>query len=165
MTETGYTALPNHIYERLLKTSFSKIELKIILFVIRYTFGYHRENSPLSLSFISNGIVTDKRRVSESVKKLIEKHILVETKAPTFNAPREIKLSDTFVTVDKSADCGVDKSAYTSSRQNVNQEKKYINKNINKRSYPKKEEKPSCCDSGFDPDEFFRAALEKTKRS
>ncbi len=109
MTETSYTAIPNHIYERLLKTSFSKIELKIILFVIRYTFGYHRDDTPLSLSFISGGTATDKRRVSESVKNLIEKHILVETKAPTFNAPREIKLSAKFTAVDKKE---VDKSAY-----------------------------------------------------
>lgn len=91
--EKGYTPIANKLLEAIYQTSFTATELKIILFTMRYTYGFSRKEHELSLSFISKGIGISKRYVSSSVCKLIEDNVLSVVREHTDTQSRVIKLN------------------------------------------------------------------------
>lgn len=51
----NYTNIPNGLLETLFSSDLNASELKVILFIIRYTYGFHREFARLTVTFIANG--------------------------------------------------------------------------------------------------------------
>lgn len=91
--ENGYTPIANELLEAIYRTDFTSTELKIILFTMRYTYGFSRKEHELSLNFISKGISISKRYVSSSVSKLIEDNVLQVVREHTDTQSRIIKLN------------------------------------------------------------------------
>jgi len=74
----SYTKLFNPILEAICKTEFTGRELRIVLFIIRATYGWNKKKFPLSKSYIAEGTGISTRNVSRIIKRLIERHILIE---------------------------------------------------------------------------------------
>lgn len=86
-----YTQVPDELFDELL-SELSGSELKVLLYVVRRTFGFKRDSDHISLSQMTNGIQRkdgsildngtglDKKTVIRAVKSLVSKGILVHTR-------------------------------------------------------------------------------------
>lgn len=74
--ENGYTKIANEILEALYNNKFSSQELRIVLLVIRKTYGFHKKDDFISLTQIAGAIKSSKIRCSQVVKKLVYMKIL-----------------------------------------------------------------------------------------
>jgi len=94
--ENGYTPIANELLEAIYGTSFTATELKTILFIFRFTYGFSRKECELSLTFISKGIGISKRYISSTVGKLVEDNVLIIVKRHTDTQSRVIKINKDF---------------------------------------------------------------------
>ena len=53
--ENGYTSIANELLEQFYRRRFSSSQLKILLLVIRFTYGFNRKTATLSNTFIAAG--------------------------------------------------------------------------------------------------------------
>ena len=74
----SFTKLFNPILEAICKTELTGREIRIVLFVIRATYGWNKKKFPLSKSYIAEGTGISTRNVSRIVRRLIEKNVLIE---------------------------------------------------------------------------------------
>jgi phage replication O-like protein O len=74
--EDGYTLLAHEIIESLYKSRINGTQANIILFVIRYTYGFHRKCHELGNAFIADGTGIRKDTIKKEVNRLIEMKIL-----------------------------------------------------------------------------------------
>ena len=74
--EDGYVGIENHLFEALYKSGFTLREIKILLCIIRYTYGFNKKTHSLSLSFISEQTGVKRQHISESLKRLHEGHVI-----------------------------------------------------------------------------------------
>ena len=159
-----YSMFPNRITDGVLSGSFTKNEIKVILFIARHTFGFHTEKQALSESFIAKGTKICKRWVHEAIQNLLKRNVLVEIKAPTPTQPRELKISSSFGVIkcssgDETVTSPDDETVTSPGDEIVTQENKTIkNKTLNKRFSTSRS---GIITDGFDVEEFYRAALEK----
>ncbi len=75
--ENGYTSIANELFEKIYQFNFSLRELRIILTVIRFTYGFNRKEAELSLTFLANATKIPLRHVQTTVKNLISKNVLI----------------------------------------------------------------------------------------
>lgn len=143
--EEGYSAIANELLEAVYRTNFNATELKIIMFLIRFTYGFRRKECELSLSFVSNGIGISKRYVSSSISKLISDKVLIVVRNHTDTQSRVIKINKDFdkwenrtrsqrvnypSTGDQSINTTDEQSFLLTDEQSFYQEKQYKNKTI-----------------------------------
>jgi phage replication O-like protein O len=76
-TETGFTKVPHGILEALARICLGSYEMRVVLFVIRKTYGWHKEVDWISLSQISEGTGIAKSNVSRTIKSLALKNIII----------------------------------------------------------------------------------------
>lgn len=78
MDSTGYTKLPNELFDWLLAKSsvLSKRELVVMLVVIRNTTGWNREKSTISCRFIEQATGIANGHVCQTIKALEERGFL-----------------------------------------------------------------------------------------
>ena len=93
--EDGYTRIANEILEAIYQTKFNATQLKIILLIIRYTYGFNRKNHDLSLSFIEKATGISKRYVSSELNRLIENRVVIVYENHTNTQSRRIGLNKT----------------------------------------------------------------------
>jgi len=86
-----YTQVPDELFDELL-SELSGSEVKVLLYVVRRTFGFKRDSDHISLSQMTNGIQRkdgsildkgtglDKKTVIRAVRALVSKGILVHTR-------------------------------------------------------------------------------------
>lgn len=75
--ENGYTAIANELLEAICNSGFTAMELKVILTVARFTYGYNQKDNKISLGFIAKFIKCKGRsHVSEAVTHLIRANII-----------------------------------------------------------------------------------------
>lgn len=74
--ENGFTAIANELLEKIYQEKFSLREVRIILAVIRFTFGFHRKAANLSLRFLSHATSIKYRHTQTTVSNLIAKNTL-----------------------------------------------------------------------------------------
>lgn len=91
--EDGYTPIANELLEVIYGTNFTSTELKTLLFIMRYTYGFSRLQHQLSLTFVSKGIGVSKRYVSSTIGKLIEDNILIVVKKHSDTQSRVIQIN------------------------------------------------------------------------
>ena len=72
----GFTKVPNHLLNTVMKCQFSGVELKLILAIWRYTSGYSRESAELPLSFLAGEIGSCTRVVSRQMKRLADMNVV-----------------------------------------------------------------------------------------
>jgi phage replication O-like protein O len=80
--ENGYTAIANEILEELVKADLLSSELRIILFILRKTYGYQKKQDIISLSQFSKGCSLSRPTIVKSIKNLVIKNLLVKTALP-----------------------------------------------------------------------------------
>lgn len=78
--ENGFTSIANELLEAILKSDLSLRELKIVLCVIRFTYGFNRKSAELSLRFISTATNIQHHHVSKTIKILFDRNVLVINK-------------------------------------------------------------------------------------
>ena len=74
--EHGYTRIANELLEAIYNTKFNGTQFKIILCIIRYTYGFKRKSHDLSIGFISKATGVSRRYVSAELSKLIENKVV-----------------------------------------------------------------------------------------
>src|SRR5687767_7777107 len=71
----NYTMVPDEIFDQLL-VELTGAELKVLLYIVRRTFGFKRESDTISLSQMLNGIATRDGRVLDRGVGLSKKTLL-----------------------------------------------------------------------------------------
>lgn len=94
--EDGYTKIANEILKQLARIKLNGTQYKILLVVLRYTYGFNRKQHELSRSFLAKATCTDKDRVGKEINKLIKMKILTVQKEATFSASRIIGFNKYF---------------------------------------------------------------------
>ena len=74
--ENGFTRIANELFEEIIRFNFSKRESKIVLAVIRKTYGYNKKRDDISLSQLSKLTGLDKANVSKAVVNLTTLNVL-----------------------------------------------------------------------------------------
>lgn len=146
--ENGYTSISNEILEKLYSTQLNASQFKIVLVVLRYTYGFQRKQHNLSETFISKATGISKRYVSSEINKLINNNLITVIKESTFTTPRVILFNKNYEewllnsrsdkqqvnntsTVDEPINTTVEQSFNTTVEQLFHQEIK-LKENINK---------------------------------
>ncbi len=75
--ENGYTAVANEILDHLYKQPLNGTELKVIMCILRYTFGFQRKSHKLSATFIAKWGNCDLRTVKRALKKLKQDRVII----------------------------------------------------------------------------------------
>lgn len=79
--ENGYTPIANEILDQLVKLSLNGTQLRIVIVVWRYTYGFSRRQHNLSINFILKAMGLQKtqyKQVSREIKKLFDIGLLHE---------------------------------------------------------------------------------------
>lgn len=73
MARKGYTKIDNDLFSFLYSNELNASELKVLLFLIRYTKGFSRDTCRASLSYIAKGTNRSVETIRKSIKSLSEK--------------------------------------------------------------------------------------------
>lgn len=68
--KNGYTRIANELLEAICRLNISGNEMRILLFIIRRTYGFNRSYAELSISELAEGIGASKDNISRTLKKL-----------------------------------------------------------------------------------------------
>ncbi|WP_348624254.1 replication protein [Paenibacillus peoriae] len=74
--ENGYTLIAHELLEALYKTRINGSQANIIMFIFRFTYGFHRKSHELGNAFISEGTGIRKDQVKREINKLIDMKIV-----------------------------------------------------------------------------------------
>jgi len=74
--EDGYTRIANEILEQVARHRFNGTQLRILLIIWRYTYGYKRKEAEFSLSFLASTIGAARSQVDRELTALIERNVL-----------------------------------------------------------------------------------------
>lgn len=94
--ENGYTRIANELMEQIAKAKFNGSQFRILLTVLRYTYGYNRKSAELSISYIAEHTGLPARHVRKEVDRLIQGKVLIEHKEPTKTSSREMGLNKNY---------------------------------------------------------------------
>jgi len=94
MIEGNYTKIPNKVLEALIKAGLNATQYRILWTIIRYTYGFQREDHKLSVSFISESTESNPQAIKRGLKQLIEMDVITVTKEATFSSPRIMKINE-----------------------------------------------------------------------
>lgn len=91
--ENGYTPIANELLEAIYSANFNATQLKIVLMLMRYTYGFSRKEHGISLTFISKGTGISRRYVSTELKKLVTAGVIEVTREHTDTEARMLMLN------------------------------------------------------------------------
>jgi phage replication O-like protein O len=74
--ENGYTTIANEILERLCHYGINGSEYRIILYVLRKTYGFHKTRDRISLSQFEKGTLMDRSQAVKTIRSLVQKNII-----------------------------------------------------------------------------------------
>ena len=74
--KNGYTRIANELLEAICRLNISGNEMRILLYIIRRTYGFNRSYAEIPLSDISEALGMKKGNVSRELKKLREANII-----------------------------------------------------------------------------------------
>lgn len=94
--ENGYTSISNELFEAIFSKNLTSREIKVILCIIRYTYGFNRKQAELSLRFLSEATNIHYRHTQTVLTTLIEKNIVSVKKESNGISGRIISLNKDF---------------------------------------------------------------------
>lgn len=94
--EDGYTRIANELMEELIRRDFNGSQLKVILCLIRNTYGYGRKECGFSIGFICENTGLDRRNATAILKSLINGKVFNITSESTFTQARKIALNKNY---------------------------------------------------------------------
>lgn len=74
--EDGYTPIAHELLEALSKARINGSQANILMFIFRYTYGFHRKNHEMGNAFIAEGTGIRKDQVKRELNRLIEMKIV-----------------------------------------------------------------------------------------
>lgn len=86
--EDGYTRIANELLEALYSSDLNGTQLKLVLCIWRFTYGFQRKEHGFSEAFISKAIHRHKNQVGPELQKLIERKIIKVEAEATFTRAR-----------------------------------------------------------------------------
>jgi phage replication O-like protein O len=75
-TEDGYTRIANQIMDNLPRFKLNGTQLRILLVILRQTYGFRRKEHALSITFIAGAMDASKSQVDRELTALIERNIV-----------------------------------------------------------------------------------------
>ena len=94
--ENGYTKIADEILEVLPKYKFNGSQMRILMVILRYTYGFCRKQHELSLSFISEAAGMHRVQVRRELGTLITKNVILVLKEASFRKPRVIAFNKNY---------------------------------------------------------------------
>lgn len=94
--ENGYTPVANEILEEIAKIKLNATQLRILLILWRYTYGFSRKEHELSETFISKAIESDRIYIHKQLERLIKMNIVLVEREPTFSKARVIAFNKNY---------------------------------------------------------------------
>lgn len=88
--EDGYTRIANEILEECAKRKFNGTQLRILMIVWRYTYGFGRKDHEMSLSFFAKACNMGKTQLDREISALIDANVLMVTQESSYTKPRKI---------------------------------------------------------------------------
>ena len=88
-----YTKVSNELLENIPKYKFNGSQLRILLVLIRYTYGFKRKQAELSLTFLSKATQIHKEQLRRELDKLIENKVITVVKKSSYNSTRIISFN------------------------------------------------------------------------
>ena len=83
--ENGHTRIANELLEAIVKYPFCAIELKIVLFIIRGTYGWRKKTAIFSYGVIAKSVKSDIRYIKRLMNRLIQDKVLIKEKSKQQN--------------------------------------------------------------------------------
>lgn len=77
-----FARLHNLILDTLARARFTASEYRVIIFLLRKTYGFRKKEDDLSLKQWADGMDTDKTQVSRTIADLIEKNVIYRSESP-----------------------------------------------------------------------------------
>lgn len=97
--ENGYIRIANDLFDAICNSGFTAMELKVVLAVVRYTYGYNKKEAQISLGTIARFLkYKDRASVSRAVTRLINANVIHLTKTNVQN--RVLRLNKDYNTWD-----------------------------------------------------------------
>lgn len=88
-----FTRIANELMDAIPTFKFNGTQLRILLVVLRYTYGFQRKSHELSLKFIANNTGVHKQQIKRELDELIKSNVLIQVTAPSFNQTRVIQFN------------------------------------------------------------------------
>jgi phage replication O-like protein O len=98
-----FTRISNELMVHLPKYKFNGTQLRIVLVLIRYTYGFSRKECELSLTYLAKATGINKEQVKRELDKLIKLNVVLVTKETDFHHSRELSFNknyDTWVKIE-----------------------------------------------------------------
>jgi len=184
--ESGYTPINNELLEVIYSAPFTATQVKILLAVCRYTYGFGRNSHALSESFISQAVNVSSRHMRNELNKLISLNVIIVVGKHTNISSRVLSINKNLnewrmdvESLRRSSKPEVVKTPSGLAAQNpsgevarIHQDNKNLNKNINKElflffeaiweRYPNKKGKGSVSDR--QKEKLFQIGLAEINR-
>jgi len=77
--EDGHTDIANEILDALWKVNLSSYEWRVMLYILRKTYGWHKKADKIALSKFSKDIGINRFHVHRTIKKLVSKNLITVT--------------------------------------------------------------------------------------
>jgi phage replication O-like protein O len=77
-TENGYTKVANELLDRLCLPGINGSEYRVLLLVIRKTYGFHKKHDYISLTQFQKGTLMNRINAVRTIQSLVAKRILVK---------------------------------------------------------------------------------------
>jgi phage replication O-like protein O len=88
--------VPNDVIESVAKAKLNGTQYAIVMVVWRYTYGFHREQHEISLTFLVKATGINKMQIQRELTKLIDRKILKVEREASFNSPKVIKFNESY---------------------------------------------------------------------
>lgn len=75
-TKNGYTRIANEILEHISKTNLNGTQLRIVMVLWRFTYGFRRKEHEMTLAFLAKAINSTKSHANKELTVLIERNIV-----------------------------------------------------------------------------------------
>lgn len=143
--ENGYTPIANEIMEALYHAKMTATEYRIVMLILRYTYGFRRLEHELSVNFIANALEIDRSFTAREINKLIEWNVIKSVARPNKYHSRVLAFNKNYeawhcntvpvacdTTVDSQYHEGVDQEYHKGVDSQYHKEIQNIKQNINK---------------------------------
>lgn len=94
--ENGFVRIANEIMEAIYKTKFNGTQFRIVLAVIRCTYGFNRKEHEMSDNFIAESTGINVRNIKRELKKLIENNVIIVTSEGSYTEARKVKINKNY---------------------------------------------------------------------
>lgn len=94
--EKGYTRIANEILEALTKTPLNGTQFRIVILILRETYGFSRKECSISETFIASRLGIKRQNVHREIKQLFQSGLLITIHEATFNSSRVIAFNKNF---------------------------------------------------------------------